>query len=232
MIHREIRLSLNIFNSHCHVNSVISSHLWCLGCCVSWYVRQMLATPGCWRQDQVSGSDVAKVLPRAISKTFISYRNKLSILLSSHCSVENKISCGILLSLEQCKLKILKHKMPLKKDVRQHCCMWRMQVPAGVCYVNNIPTDVRTPQITQGKQLYIHFSCQRCDGESINWLLSPFYEIANNCGFKWKIIDMFLLTEMLETTLEFSLNLTKKWWTDKQADKQIMPRPTFFPRLL
>lgn len=146
--------------------------------------------------------------------------------------LKNKISCGILLSLEQCKLKILKHEMPLKKDVRQHRCMWRVQVPAGVCYVNNIPTDVRTPQITQGKQLYIHFSCQRCDGESINWLLSPFYEIANNCGFKWKIIDMFLLTEMLETTLEFSLNLTKKWWTDKQADKQIMPRPTFFPRLL
>lgn len=122
--------------------------------------------------------------------------------------------------------------MPLKKDVRQHHCMWRVQVPAGVCLdhskVNNIPTDVRTSQITQGKQLYIQFSCKRCDGESINWLLSPFYEIANNCGITWKIIDMFLLTEMLETTLEFSLNLTKKWRTDKQAYKQIMLRPTSF----
>lgn len=187
-MHREIRLSLNIFNSHCLVSGVICTHLWCLGCCVSCRSRCADMWGECWRrraaggrirfQDQTWQKFSQEPFQRLLYPTEINCRFycEITVLL------KNKISCGILLSLEQRERKILKHKMPLKKDVRQHSCMWRVQIPAGVCLdhssVNNIPTDVRTPQITKGKLLYIHFSCKRCDAESINWLLSPFYEIA------------------------------------------------------
>lgn len=86
MIHREIRLSLNISNSHCLVNSVICTHLWCLGCCLSCRSRCADVWDECWQRRAAGGR--------------IGFQDQTWQKFSHDTVLKNKISCGILIHVE------------------------------------------------------------------------------------------------------------------------------------
>lgn len=111
MMHREIRLSLNIFNSHCLVNGVICTHLWCLGCCVSCRSRCADMWDECW-QRRAAGGRIRfqdQTWQKFSQEPFQRLLYPTEIYCWFYCQVtvllKNKIRCGILLSLEQCKHK-------------------------------------------------------------------------------------------------------------------------------